>query len=63
MTIRWRYLDGWLVANHEEGSGLRIWEADSSLGPALALLLNEAPELSRLLVQGFGQNCWRRSRS
>ena len=57
MTIRWRYLDGWLVANHEEGSGLKIWEADSSLGPALALLLNKAPELSCLLVQEFGQNC------
>ncbi len=57
MTIRLRYLDGWLVANREEGSGLRIWEADSSLGPALVLLLNKAPGLSRLLVQGFGQNC------
>lgn len=54
MTICWRYLDGWLVATNEEGAVLRTWKADSSLGPALALLLNEAPGLSRLLVKGFG---------
>lgn len=50
MNAIWTYDDGHLVACNEDGDLVRKWSADEVMGRGLAVLLNQAGELSRLLL-------------
>ena len=50
MNAIWTYDDGHLVARNEDGDLVRKWSADEGMGGALAMLLNQAGDLSRLLL-------------
>lgn len=50
MNAIWTYDDWHLVACNEDGDLVRKWLADEVMGRGLAVLLNQAGELSRLLL-------------
>jgi len=50
MNAIWTYDDGHLVARNEDCDLVRKWSADEGMGRALAMLLNQAGNLSRLLL-------------
>lgn len=50
MNAIWIFEDGHLAAHNDVGDLLRRWSADESMGRGLALLLNQASGLSRLLL-------------
>lgn len=50
MTANWIFEDGHLAARNDVGRLLRRWSADEAMGRGLALLLNQASGLSRLLL-------------
>lgn len=50
MNAIWIYDDGHLVARNKDGDLLRKWLADEVMGRGLAVLLNQAADLSRLLL-------------
>jgi len=50
MAAYWTFESGRLVARNEAGATLRWWLADDAMGQALAMLLNQANDLSRLFL-------------
>ena len=46
----WAFEDGRLLARNDAGAVVASWLADCQLGQGLALLLNQAPAISRLLL-------------
>lgn len=50
MTVRWKFEAGRLEACGPSGDPLRAWMATGAMGLPLAALLNQSPDLSRLLL-------------
>lgn len=51
MAAHWTYEGGRLIAWNETGAELRTWTTETdAMGQGMALLLNQACDLSRLLL-------------
>jgi hypothetical protein len=54
MNTIWTFEGSSLVAHNAAGVPLQAWPADKAMGPRLANMLNQSPDLSRALLPALG---------